>query len=326
MTMKCKVCGAESGKYPLCFACNKKKETGEIIKCSRCGNWHYASMPCPVVQTRTSEGDYLYSAKKSLLSKTEKGFYDAIRQVVPIGYYVFPQVNLAAFIVRTDGARFQNELYRNVDFLVTNGEYSPLFAIEINDQTHLTKERRERDEKVTKICEEAGIPILRLWTSYGVNVNYIKGRVDEMLAKLPVPRIHHFSGNAIPLEETKPIEQSTNSSNPLFDQLSNIRKTATRNPQRFSTRKAGCYVATCVYGTYDCPQVWMLRRYRDNILAKSWYGRAFIRIYYRVSPGLVKWFGQTRWFRGFFRGLLEKMIDRLQARGIASTPYEDRMW
>ena len=31
--MKCKVCGAPSGKYPLCPACNAKKEKGEIIKC-----------------------------------------------------------------------------------------------------------------------------------------------------------------------------------------------------------------------------------------------------------------------------------------------------
>ena len=39
----------------------------------------------------------------------------------------------------------------------------------------------------------------------------------------------------------------------------------------------GCYVATAVYGSYDCPQVWTLRRYRDYTLAETWYGRAFIR-------------------------------------------------
>ncbi|NLX93020.1 MAG: hypothetical protein GXZ02_03995, partial [Clostridiales bacterium] len=38
----------------------------------------------------------------------------------------------------------------------------------------------------------------------------------------------------------------------------------------------GCYVATAVYGSYDCPQVWTLRRYRDYTLAETWYGRAFI--------------------------------------------------
>ena len=44
----------------------------------------------------------------------------------------------------------------------------------------------------------------------------------------------------------------------------------------------GCYVATCVYGSYDCPQVWTLRRYRDYTLVKTWYGRSFIRTYYTI--------------------------------------------
>lgn len=36
-----------------------------------------------------------------------------------------------------------------------------------------------------------------------------------------------------------------------------------------SDSEEGCYVATCVYGSYDCPQVWTLRRYRDYKLAES---------------------------------------------------------
>ena len=52
--------------------------------------------------------------------------------------------------------------------------------------------------------------------------------------------------------------------------------------------KSGCYVATCVYGSYDCPEVWTLRRYRDEHLAKSVFGRVFIRCYYSISPCIVK--------------------------------------
>ena len=172
--MKCKVCGAESGKYPLCWDCNRKKETGEIIKCSNCGRWHYATSPCEQVSKEVETGDFLYEPKKKLISKSEQAFYEALLQAVPSGYFVFPQINLATFIERTDDARFHNELFRNVDFLVTDSEYKPTFVVEINDQTHLTNERKERDEKVCKICEEAGIPILTLWTSYGVNGEYIQ--------------------------------------------------------------------------------------------------------------------------------------------------------
>lgn len=91
-------------------------------------------------------------------------------------------------------------------------------------------------------------------------------------------------------------------------------------------KKSGCYVATAVYGSYDCPQVWTLRRYRDDILAQTWYGRAFIRTYYAVSPTLVKWFGDSAWFKKMWQGKLDRMVSRLQADGIADTPYQDKNW
>ncbi|MBQ2737853.1 MAG: toll/interleukin-1 receptor domain-containing protein [Clostridia bacterium] len=91
-------------------------------------------------------------------------------------------------------------------------------------------------------------------------------------------------------------------------------------------QKTGCYVATCVYGSYDCPEVWTLRRYRDDTLGSTWYGRLFIRTYYAISPTLVKWFGHTRWFKRMWRGKLDRMVKRLQDSGVESTPYQDKSW
>ena len=88
----------------------------------------------------------------------------------------------------------------------------------------------------------------------------------------------------------------------------------------------GCYVATAVYGSYDCPQVWTLRRYRDYTLAETWYGRLFIRTYYAISPTLVKWFGHTKWFKKMWRGKLDRMVKNLKEKGVLDTPYEDRQW
>ncbi|MEE3494106.1 MAG: TFIIB-type zinc finger domain-containing protein [Butyrivibrio sp.] len=89
---------------------------------------------------------------------------------------------------------------------------------------------------------------------------------------------------------------------------------------------SGCYVATAVYGSYDCPQVWVLRRYRDFDLAETWFGRVFIRVYYTISPSLVKWFGQTRWFKAMCRGILNRMVEKLEKRGYEAIPYKDREW
>ena len=91
-------------------------------------------------------------------------------------------------------------------------------------------------------------------------------------------------------------------------------------------KKSGCYVATCVYGSYDCPQVWTLRRYRDDTLASTWHGRAFIRTYYAVSPTLVKWFGHTKWFKKMWQGKLDRMVKNLTDKGVENTPYQDKQW
>ena len=88
--------------------------------------------------------------------------------------------------------------------------------------------------------------------------------------------------------------------------------------------KGPCYVATAVYGTYDCPEVWTLRRFRDYTLAETWYGRAFIRTYYAISPTLVKWFGKSSIFKKICIAPLSKLVSHLQANGVENTPYNDR--
>lgn len=87
-----------------------------------------------------------------------------------------------------------------------------------------------------------------------------------------------------------------------------------------------CYVATCVYGSYDCPEVWTLRRYRDEQLAKTWRGRIFIRVYYAVSPTIVHLFGNQTWFRKLWKQRLDKMVGKLRSQGVDNTPYEDKLW
>ena len=88
----------------------------------------------------------------------------------------------------------------------------------------------------------------------------------------------------------------------------------------------GCYVATCVYGSYDCPEVWTLRRFRDGTLASTAAGRAFIKTYYATSPTIVKWFGHARWFRNLGRSVLNKLVYKLNSEGVENTPYKDRDW
>lgn len=304
--MKCRVCGAEGGMYPLCRGCNQKRINGEIIKCGICGDWHYKDAPCKTIAT---SDEYLYSLRPRLISQTENEFFNAISAAVPPGYHVFPQINLAAFIDRTDNSRYRNELFRNVDFLISDGEFAPKIVIEINDQSHLERDRRERDEKVTKICEEAGIPIIKLWTKYGVQPDYIQKRISEQLDALPVERIHHF-----------------NTANQAGDELSHDDNIAVDTPaagNKNTSSKKGCYIATAVYGSYDCPEVRVLRRYRDSRLGSTAHGRAFIKLYYTFSPLIIRMFGGAKWFNRFWKGFLDRFVEKLRRDGISDSEYQD---
>lgn len=301
--MNCEVCGEYSGKYSLCKKCYYLSKDGKLIKCDKCNKWHEPSLNCCNADNLSNQNDndnneetqkFVYNPKPSLLTETEKRFYKAIKEVLPENYLLFPQINLATVISKNDDSHFQNELFRNIDFLITNSEFKPLVFVEINDSSHNSNQRKERDQKVSNICEEAGIPIITFWTSYGINREYIKKRIDTVLAELPIKRIVH----------SKPVENNKSSQN--------------------KQSSGGCYIATCVYGSYDCPQVWTLRRFRDFRLSKSFWGRIFIRTYYKISPKAVKLFGNKNWFRTFWKKQLDKMIFKLQRDGYDNTPYYDR--
>lgn len=84
-----------------------------------------------------------------------------------------------------------------------------------------------------------------------------------------------------------------------------------------------CYVATSLYGSYDCPEVWTLRRFRDDTLEHSFFGRIFIKTYYMTSPTLVKYLGDKKIFNFVFKPMLDKFVKKLNDKGVESTFYID---
>ncbi len=138
--------------------------------------------------------EYLYDLKPSLITQTEKPYLTAIKKALPRGYFVQPQVNLASIIRKNGEHRFQNELYRNIDACVFDMTYKPILLIEINDNTHNERNRRERDEKIKNICEDAGIQLITLWTNYGVDEDYIYRRINSAIQNVPTyKRKAHFT-------------------------------------------------------------------------------------------------------------------------------------
>jgi very-short-patch-repair endonuclease len=110
---------------------------------------------------------YSYTAKSSLMSKTESDFFVKLERAVSERYYVFPQVHLSAILDhRVKGQEwkyaFRHINGKSVDYvLCSRATLKPTYAIELDDYTHDKPDRRERDSEVERIFEAANLPLVR---------------------------------------------------------------------------------------------------------------------------------------------------------------------
>lgn len=70
----------------------------------------------------------------------------------------------------------------------------------------------------------------------------------------------------------------------------------------------GCYIATMAYGSYEHLQVLKLRKFRDEFLAKTIWGKMFIKTYYFISPKLVEVLKNQKNTNAFIRMVLNQII------------------
>lgn len=112
-------------------------------------------------------------------------FYNKLIKIEEIGdYKVIPQLNLALIIKKEATNKFQNELYKNIDFAIFNKTLTNLIIlIELNDSTHQQYKRKYRDIKVKKICDKANIKLITFYTKYDNKEDYIINRILDNVNK-----------------------------------------------------------------------------------------------------------------------------------------------
>lgn len=100
-------------------------------------------------------------------------------------------------------------------------------------------------------------------------------------------------------------------------------QTAFTGTELLAPKAEGCFIATAVYGSYDCPPVWTLRRFRDMYLRRSRLGRRFIALYYALSPRLIRTWGERQSFLRLGRAVLDPWVAWLNRHGYDGSPYHD---
>ena len=78
-----------------------------------------------------------------------------------------------------------------------------------------------------------------------------------------------------------------------------------------SSDGGGCYIATAVYGSYDAPEVMVLRGFRDNTLRPHWWGRLFIKVYYFLSPPIAEKLKDAKRINSIVRNILNHFVETL---------------
>jgi hypothetical protein len=88
------------------------------------------------------------------------------------------------------------------------------------------------------------------------------------------------------------------------------------HPAAVSQTKKGCFVATAAFATPFAPEVIALRKFRDDVLNHSAFGRAFIRIYYFASPTIASVISSSKFLRAVSRKVFIHLVSYLQRRNI----------
>lgn len=129
----------------------------------------------------TKNEETIYTRKK-LMTDYEYKFYNILKELED-NYTIVPQLNLAAVVKKINNNRYYSELFRNIDFAIFTKDYQELLLlIELNDQTHNNYNRKDRDLKVKKICNDIGVKLMTFYTKYPNEKVYVINRIKNELS------------------------------------------------------------------------------------------------------------------------------------------------
>jgi len=160
------------------------------------------------------EADYPYRKLDALFTPAERSFLGVLMQVVENDAQVFGKVRVADVLATKKGMTasdrqkaFNKIQSKHFDFILcSRKDLSVLCAIELNDSSHNSKKRKDRDVFLEGACKSAGVPLVQIPAQATYSLSDIRKSISSFLP------INQLSKAQLPIKK-EPAEQKISSDN-----------------------------------------------------------------------------------------------------------------
>ncbi|MFW6414281.1 MAG: DUF2726 domain-containing protein [Verrucomicrobiota bacterium] len=150
---------------------------------------------------------------QALFTPAERSFLGVIDKAIDGQYRVMGKVRLADLITTVKGMNaserqkaFNKITGKHLDFVVCRvSDLVPVVAIELDDKSHNSKTRIERDKFIEQALSSAGIPLVRYKAQRQYNTEAVLNKLTPFLTELPTEMHQSYSDESTP----KTTESST---------------------------------------------------------------------------------------------------------------------
>jgi very-short-patch-repair endonuclease len=132
---------------------------------------------------------------KALLTPTEARFHTCLEEITQQRCRIQIKPRLADVFDhdRVNGA-FQMISQKHVDFLICrNDDWLPMLGIELDDDSHERRDRKQRDMFVNSLFASTGVPLLR------IHVREVE-QIERMVAKLTEGWMQRWQALQLPMQ------------------------------------------------------------------------------------------------------------------------------
>lgn len=159
----------------------------------------------PFLKKQSSQKDsdikFPYKVRDDFLSPAEASFYHVLNSIVSKRLIVMCKVRLAdIFFVSKPNVNlsyFNRIAQRHVDFLICRPDtMKPVVAIELDDISHNSPSRRQRDEFLDAVFKAAGFPLIHMPLHQQYSAQEINQRLSQVFSEGKTA-IEHGRGNTL---------------------------------------------------------------------------------------------------------------------------------